>query len=648
MLEPFNLPYVQEGLIEILLLSVAAGLIGSWVVLRGLSFYSHAVGTATFPGLVLADGVGFSPALGAFGMAAVFTAFSSLLARARRSTVDSVTALTLVACMAAGVILASDLFGSGANVDTLLFGSLLAIDSGDIALAAASAAVAALAVGLLGPRWLAKGFDEGAADALGAGSRLFDLALTAVVAFTVIATLSAVGALLVATMMVVPAATVRLVTSRLATLQLGSVLLVAAEGTFGLWLSVKTDAPPGATVAVVSGAVFALTALAKALRPARLAALALALGALGGFAAGCGGGDDGSGPVKVAATTTQVADFVERVGGDRVEVTGILKPNTDPHEYEPRPSDVEAVAQAKLVFRSGGHLDEWADQLVEDSGSDATIVDLSADLPVVLHGGEHDHDHGDEGHDDHAGDDHAEEGHAEEEHAGEDDHGHEAHAEDEHAEAGHAEDEHADEHAGEEPPADEHDHEGEETDPHWWHDPVNVIAAVGEIEGALAEADPDGAGGFERNAAEYVAETKRLQRQIARCVDSVPPAERKIVTDHDAFGYFTNRFGIETVGTVIPALTTQAQPSAGDLAELEETIREEKVKAIFPESSVSPKLAEALARDTGVSTEYTLYGDTLGPEGSDGATWVEMMQSNADNIVRGMTGGKRGCQLDAS
>ncbi len=613
MLEPFNLPFVQEGLIEILLLSVAAGLIGSWVVLRGLSFYSHAVGTAAFPGLVLADGVGFPAALGAFGMAAVFTAVSSLLRRARRSTVDSVTALTLVACMAAGVIMASDVFSSGANVDTLLFGSLLAIDGGDIALAAASAVISVFAVVLLSHRWMAKGFDAGTADSLASGSRVFDLVLLAVVAFTVVATLSAVGALLVAAMMVIPAATVRTITSRAISLQIGSILLVAAEGTFGLWLSVKTDAPPGATIAVVSGVVFALTGLVKMLRPRRVVGLALAAAALGGFAAGCGGGgDDDSGTVKVAATTTQVADFVRQVGGDEVEVTGILKPNTDPHEYEPRPSDVEAVANAQIVFKSGGHLDEWTDELVADSGSGAEVVDLSADLPVLLHG-EEEHEHGEEG---------------------------DAHASDEHSADEHAEEEHAEEDEG-------HDHEGEEVDPHWWNDPVNVAAAVREVERALSEAAPENSRVFERNADAYIAQVNRLKRQITQCVDSVPKAERKIVTDHDAFGYYTNRFGIETVGTVIPALTTQAQPSAGDLAELEETIREEQVKAVFPESSVSAKLAEAIAGDTGARTDYVLYGDTLGPEGSDGATWLEMMKSNTENIVRGMTGGKRGCQFAA-
>ena len=119
-----------------------------------------------------------------------------------------------------------------------------------------------------------------------------------------------------------------------------------------------------------------------------------------------------------------------------------------------------------------------------------------------------------------------------------------------------------------------------------------------------------------------------------------------MVTDHDAFNYFAERYDIEVVGAVIPALTTQAQPSAGDLAELEQTIRDENVQAVFPESSVSKKLADAVAGDTGASTDYELYGDTLGPDDSDGATYIGMIESNANNIMLGLTGGKRGCDFD--
>lgn len=589
MLEPFTLPYVQEGLIEILLLSVAAGLVGSWVVLRGLSFYSHAIGTASFPGLVLADGLGFSPALGAFGMAGIFTGLSALIARSKRTAADSVTALALVSCLAAGVILASDVFNSGANVDTLLFGSLLAIGPNDLWLAGGAALLAIVVTRLCATHWLAKGFDEGSAGNLKSGSAWFDVALLAVVAVTVTAALSAVGALLVAALMVIPAATVRMVTKRVQTLQIGTVLLVAAEGTIGLWLSVKTDAPPGATIAVVSGAVFALTLLGRSLKRSRPAAIAVAALGLILFAAGCGsGGGDGDGSIKVVATTTQVADLVRNVGGNQIDVTQILQPNTDPHDYEPRPSDVEAFVDAKLVLKSGGHLDEWTDQMIEDSGSDATVVDLSANLPVELHAGEDGHEH--EG---------------EEEHS-----------------------------------------EEEEIDPHWWHDPVNARAATQEIEAALIEADPAGKSAFRANAKSYDGQLADLDRTIAKCFKSIPANERKMVTDHDAFNYFATRYGIEVVGAVIPALTTQAQPSAGDLAELEQTIRDENVKAVFPESSVSKKLSDAVAGDTGASTEYELFGDTLGPDDSDGSTYVTMIRSNANNIMLGLTGGKRGCDFD--
>lgn len=577
MLEPFQLPFVQRGLIEILLLAIPAGLLGSWIVLRGLAFFSHAVGTAAFPGLVLADGLGFGAPLGAFGAALAFTAGNAALGRGRDRGRDSVVALVLVACLAAGVILASDVFGSGANVETLLFGSLLLVDDGDIALAAFAAAATALASLLIGQHWLAQGFD--AEEATAWRARGFDAALLVLIALASVAALTVVGALLVAALFVVPAATARMFTRRMASWQLASVALVALEGTVGLWLSVETDAPPGATIACVAGAVFALVALGRGLarvpRPALAAAALLALALLG---AGCSGGgpDSGDGQVDVVVTTTQIGDWVREVGGDAVSVHQILQPNTDPHEYEPRPSDVEATAGAELVFVSGDDLDGWMDEVVSESGSDARVVDLGAAVPERLPG----------------------------------------------------------ESSGE---------EASEYDPHWWHDPRNAEAAVSEIERRLIVAEPAARAEFERNADAYLARLRALDAGIASCIDSVPADERKLVTDHDAFGYFAARYGLEVIGAVIPSQTTQAQASAKDLSELARTIEAEGVAAVFPESSLSPKVAEAIAAQTGASADYTLYGDTLGPQDSDGATYLGMEAANADAIVRGLTDGRDRC-----
>jgi ABC-type Zn uptake system ZnuABC Zn-binding protein ZnuA/ABC-type Mn2+/Zn2+ transport system permease subunit len=582
MLETLELPFVQRGLFELLILAVPAGLLGTWIVLRGLAFFSHAAGTAAFPGLVLADGLGFAAPLGAFAAAVAFTVGNAALGRGRDQGRDSVVALVLVACLAGGVLLASDVFGSGANVETLLFGSLLLIDGSDLVLAGVAAAAALAANAVVGRRWLAHGFDPGTQAAGRAEARLLDALLLGLIALATTAALTAVGALLVASLFVVPAATARLLTGRMRSWQIASVALVAIEGAVGLWLSVETDAPPGATIACVGGAVFVLVALGRAVaraprgRPA-LAAAALALALL---VAGCGAaGSDEEGRVEVVATTTQVGDWVREVGGAAVSVDQVLEPNTDPHEYEPRPSDVEAAAGADLVFASGDHLDAWIEEIVSDSGSDAAVVDLGTVVPERL-------------------------------------------------------------------PGEESGEEASRYDPHWWHDPRNAEAAVREIERRLAAADPAHRAEFRRNADVYLGRLRRLDAGIAACLDAVPAPARRLVTDHDAFGYFANRYGIDVVGAVIPSQTTQAQASAKDVSELIGLIEREGVKAVFPESSLSASVAEAIARQTGASTEYELYGDTLGPADSDGATYLTMEAANADAIVRGFTGGRRGCPLN--
>ena len=134
-------------------------------------------------------------------------------------------------------------------------------------------------------------------------------------------------------------------------------------------------------------------------------------------------------------------------------------------------------------------------------------------------------------------------------------------------------------------------------------------------------------------------------RALGHCLDSVPAADRKLVTDHDAFGYFANRYGIQVVGAVIPSQTTQAQPNAQDLSNLADLVRSENVKAIFPESSLSPKLAETIASETGATADHTLYGDTLGPAGSSGDTYLKMEAANANSMVEGFTGGQSKCEI---
>jgi ABC-type Mn2+/Zn2+ transport system permease subunit len=259
-------PYIQRALLEMLLLAVPAGLLGSWIVLRRLAFFSHAVGTVSFPALVLAGAWGFSPQLGALAAALGFGMAQERLERTRRLGADAATGLLLVGALAAGVVLASDVFESGAEVDTLLFGSLLGLSAGDIWLTAAVAAGALVLDAGLRRHWLGTGFEPGSARALGLRPVLADRLLLAGVAAAAIVALDAVGALLVTVVLVVPAATARLLTDRLAPLQLTAIALAAAEGVAAVWLADTLNVGAGPALAVLGGAVFALVAAATVIR----------------------------------------------------------------------------------------------------------------------------------------------------------------------------------------------------------------------------------------------------------------------------------------------------------------------------------------------------------------------------------------------
>src|SRR5215213_1588524 len=301
--------------------------------------------------------------------------------------------------------------------------------------------------------------------------------------------------------------------------------------------------------------------------------------------AGCGSAtDDGparAGSVEVVATTTQVGDFVRTVGGERVEVVQVLQPNSDPHEYEPRPDDVRALLHAPLVFESGDDLDAWMGKVLDASGADPRVVVLAAANVTHVAG----------------------------------------------------------ERSGS---------EASRYDAHWWHDPRNVEAAIPLIRDALSRANPAAASIYARNARTYLRQLRRLDAGIATCMRRVPATQRKLVTDHDAFGYFAKRYDIDVVGAVIPSQSTQAQPSAGETARLISLIKRENVRAVFPESSINPKLAETIARETGASADYTLYGDTLGPKESNGDTYLKMEAANANAMVEGFTGDQKSCNLSSS
>lgn len=267
----------------------------------------------------------------------------------------------------------------------------------------------------------------------------------------------------------------------------------------------------------------------------------------------------------MVATTTQLADLAREVGGNAISVHGILRPHADPHEYEPRPSDVRALADAKLILRSGGDVDGWLGDVVKASGTHAPSVELRA---LVAPG---------------------------------------------------------------------------RKDPHWWQDPRLAQRAVALIAQRMARVDPSGRSGYLRRAARYEARLRRLDSAVAACIGQIPSARRKLVTSHDALGYYARRYGLEVIGTAIPSLSTSVQASAGETTDLIALIRREHVAAVFPEASINAKLERAIAREAHARVGGELWADALGSPGSSGATYVASIAANTAAIVEGLSAGTRRC-----
>jgi ABC-type Zn uptake system ZnuABC Zn-binding protein ZnuA len=277
--------------------------------------------------------------------------------------------------------------------------------------------------------------------------------------------------------------------------------------------------------------------------------------------------------LRVVATTSIVADVVRNVGSDRIDLTQLMPLGTDPHTFEPIPQDVAAVSDAHVVFVHGAGLEAFLDDLLESAGGGVPAVPVTHGVELLAFGGAEEHE---------------EEG--------------------------------------------EHEHEHSGADPHTWFDPNNVMVWVDNIEQALSALDPDNAGVYAANATAYQEELEALDGWIREQVDQVPPARRRLVTDHTAFTYFCAAYGFEQVGAVVPAYSTLAEPSAQELAALQEAIEQYDVPALFVGNTVSPDLAQQVADDTGTQLVF-LYTGSLSEAGGPADDYISFMEYDVSAIV---------------
>jgi ABC-type Zn uptake system ZnuABC Zn-binding protein ZnuA len=276
--------------------------------------------------------------------------------------------------------------------------------------------------------------------------------------------------------------------------------------------------------------------------------------------------------LRVVATTNIVGDVVSRIGGDHIALTTLMGPGVDPHSYVPTPTDTAAVHDAHVVFANGLDLEAFLEKMIQSAGGSAVEIHLSDGLTIRP-----------------------------------------APSEPGQAEAGHS-------------------HDG--GDPHVWFDVQNVIHWVETIRDTLSTLDPANAAAYATNAEAYKTELVQLDAWIVAQVTTIPEAHRKLVTNHPAFGYFADRYGLEQLGAVYP-VSPSAEPSARDIAALEDAIRKYGVPAVFTESTVNPRLAQQVAQDTGVRL-VQLYTGSLGGPGSGAESYIDMMRYDVAAIVEAL------------
>jgi len=264
--------------------------------------------------------------------------------------------------------------------------------------------------------------------------------------------------------------------------------------------------------------------------------------------------------LRVVASFSILGDLIRNVGGDRIEITTLVGPDSDAHVYSPTPADAKKIADAKLIIVNGLGFEGWLPRLVQSAGSKAKIVTVTDGIaPLRL---------------------------------------------------------------------------GTDADPHAWQSIGNAKIYVANIRTALSAADPASAERFRVNAEAYLAKLDALDREVRDAVAKLPPARRKVISTHNAFGYFAAAYGIEFIAPL--GVSTESEPSARDIAKIITQVRQAKIPAVFLENVSDPRLMQRISAETGAKVGGTLYSDGLTGEKGDAPTYIDMVRHNIKALTRAL------------
>ena len=283
-------------------------------------------------------------------------------------------------------------------------------------------------------------------------------------------------------------------------------------------------------------------------------------------------GTQPEGKLRVLAVESYLADMAQKIAGERLQIEVLMPLGVDPHSFEPTPQDIAKISKSQILLINGAGFEEWLAETLTNAGGKQVVIEASQGLTSRQ----------------------AREGEAV------------MHAEQDAHETG---------------------------DPHFWLDAQNAVRYVETIRDGLIQADPEGRALYTQNASAYLIELKDLDAWIEEQVQAIPAEKRQIVTNHESFGYYADRYGFKIIGTVIPSVSSESAPSAQQLALLIDTIRQTGARVIFLETGANPQLAQQIAEETGVMVVTNLYTHSLSAADGPAPSYIEMMRYNTRTIV---------------
>ena len=574
LIAPFTeFEFMRRALAAVIALALGAAPIGVFLMLRRMSLVGDAMAHAILPGAAigfLVSGINLF-AMTTGGLIAGFTVaiLAGVVARTTELKEDASLATFYLVSLALGVTIVSI---KGTNIDLLhvLFGNILAMDDQTLLVIAFNATITLLVMAVIFRPLVIECVDPVFLRTVSRAGAPAHLAFLALVVINLVNGFHALGTLLGVGLMILPAGIARFWSRDITGMICIAVASAIVSGYAGLVLSFQTRIPfRPCDHSDRGGALCDLAVVRPCQRPGPadvprpsprgVVMIRFWLIALAMLAA--------TGPVRAADRLNVVAsfsilgDFVRNVGGDRVDVTTLVGPNSDAHVYVPTPADAKKVADAKLVFVNGLGFEGWLSRLVKSAGGKASVVTTTTGIaPLKL---------------------------------------------------------------------------GSEADPHAWQSVANAKVYVANIRDALAAAAPADAEAFKSKANAYLAELDALEREVREGIAKIPENRRKVISTHNAFGYFAAAYGVEFIAPL--GVSTESEASARDIAKIITQIRAARIPAVFLENISDPRLMGRISAETGARVGGTLYSDSLTAEKGNSPTYIAMVRHNIKALTSALS-----------